>query len=281
MILSPTPPPKKNFSSYFLFFFPFSFFSLCELCTFWRHKGSCACMTSSTVFDFGKYRAHRLQDPRVPTSYLEWIITESSKSSASTAVWTAEFLDAVRLELSSRHSQGCKKIESFFRKRKPEEKKEHHPKKSRTHSDSRNIFDSPLQAIVNPVNCRGVMGKGLAKQFKQRYPAMFQDYKQRCASGQMKLGQPYIYKDSPDGKWIINFPTKDHWNDKSRLEDLEQGLRCLVEKLSEWKVTSLAVPALGCMNGGLKYEDVLPLLKKYLSSLSSLEHLDLYEPQNE
>src|SRR5579862_3261164 len=112
------------------------------------------------------------------------------------------------------------------------------------------ILESGAQTLVNTVNCVGIMGKGIALAFKKRFPQMYADYVERCASGRVKLGEPYIYKDLVD-KWVINFPTKDHWRSVSRLADIVAGLKYLTAHYKEWGVTSIAVPPLGCGNGQL------------------------------
>lgn len=117
------------------------------------------------------------------------------------------------------------------------------------------MFESPAQTLVNTVNTEGVMGKGIALQFKQRYPDMFEDYVERCARREVQLGRPYIYKERLY-PWIVNFPTKKHWRSISRLEDIEAGLDYLHAHYLEWGVTSLAVPPLGCGEGGLEWRVV-------------------------
>jgi len=122
-----------------------------------------------------------------------------------------------------------------------------------------NIFESNAQTLVNTVNCVGVMGKGIAAEFKKRFPDMYNDYKNRCDNGLLRPGEPYIYK-STIKPWIINFPTKDHWRSVSKLKDIEKGVDIILDKYKEWDVTSLAVPPLGCGNGQLDWRDVGPLL---------------------
>jgi O-acetyl-ADP-ribose deacetylase (regulator of RNase III) len=106
------------------------------------------------------------------------------------------------------------------------------------------IFKSRAQTLVNTVNCVGVMGKGIALGFRKRFPQMHDDYVQRCDRGEVRLGQPYLYKQA-EGPWILNFPTKDHWRSVSRLADIETGLRYLEGHYREWGIESLAVPPLG------------------------------------
>src|SRR5213079_1244016 len=85
------------------------------------------------------------------------------------------------------------------------------------------LFESSAQTLVNTVNCVGVMGKGIALEFKKRYPAMFEDYVVRCRRKQVRLGEPYLFRDL-GGTMILNFPTKDHWRSPSHLEDIDEGL---------------------------------------------------------
>jgi O-acetyl-ADP-ribose deacetylase (regulator of RNase III)/uncharacterized protein YwgA len=129
-----------------------------------------------------------------------------------------------------------------------------------------NLFESKLQTLVNTVNCVGVMGKGVALEFKKRFPAMYADYKARCAAGRVRLGEPYRYADGFD-TLIINFPTKGHWRSPSRLVDIIHGLDYFAAHFREWGVTSVAMPPLGCGNGGLEWAVVGPLLYQNLSTL--------------
>jgi O-acetyl-ADP-ribose deacetylase (regulator of RNase III) len=128
------------------------------------------------------------------------------------------------------------------------------------------LLGSKMQTLVNTVNRRGVMGKGIAFGFKSSYPSMFDEYTKKCTKKQVKLGEPYLYKKN-DKRWIINFPTKDHWKNNSKLEDIEAGLKYLAEHLKEWGVTSIAIPPLGCGNGNLNWEDVEPLIEKYIKPI--------------
>ena len=137
------------------------------------------------------------------------------------------------------------------------------------------LFTSDAQTLVNTVNCVGVMGKGVALEFKKRYPAMHEDYVQRCEKKSVRLGQPYLFEGA-SGIKIINFPTKDHWRSPSRLQDIERGLDFLVDHIGGWKVTSMAMPPLGCGNGGLEWAEVGPLIFRKLSSLPI--DVELYAP---
>src|SRR2546422_8464038 len=127
------------------------------------------------------------------------------------------------------------------------------------------LFASRAQTLVNTVNTEGVMGKGIALQFKKRFPEMYEDYAKRCTQKEVKLGRPYIYKGERLYPWIINFPTKKHWRSISRLEDIEEGLDYLEAHYHEWGVTSLAVPPLGCGEGGLEWRIVGRVLYERLS----------------
>ena len=138
-----------------------------------------------------------------------------------------------------------------------------------------NLFDSKAQTLVNTVNCVGVMGKGIALGFKNRFAEMFEEYRLRCARGEVKLGEPYLYKQL-FGPWVLNFPTKDHWRSVSRLCDITDGLRHLKTHFREWGIESLAVPSLGCGNGGLEWRVVGPLLYRELSQLGI--PIEIYAP---
>jgi O-acetyl-ADP-ribose deacetylase (regulator of RNase III)/uncharacterized protein YwgA len=138
-----------------------------------------------------------------------------------------------------------------------------------------NLFESSAQTLVNTVNCVGVMGKGIALEFRRRFPAMYRDYVQRCERREVRLGEPYLYRDLASA-WVVNFPTKDHWRSVSRLDDIVAGLRYLVEQVPSWGVQSIAVPPLGCGNGGLEWSVVGPTLYRHLSALEI--PVELYAP---
>jgi O-acetyl-ADP-ribose deacetylase (regulator of RNase III)/uncharacterized protein YwgA len=137
------------------------------------------------------------------------------------------------------------------------------------------LFESNAETKVNTVNCVGIMGKGVAQEFKRRYPAMFEDYAQRCERKQVRLGEPFLYKDKT-GYLIVNFPTKDHWRSPSRLSDIEKGLDFFAQHYSQWGIKSIAFPPLGCGNGGLNWTEVGPLIHKKLHDLN-LE-VEVYAP---
>jgi len=129
-----------------------------------------------------------------------------------------------------------------------------------------NLFNSPAQVIVNTVNTVGVMGKGIAKEFKHRYPEMFKKYQILCESKELTVGKLWIYKS--ETKWILNFPTKTTWKQPSRLEYIENGLQAFVREYVHRGITSIAFPPLGCGNGELNWEyQVKPLMEKYLGTL--------------
>ncbi len=131
---------------------------------------------------------------------------------------------------------------------------------------SGNLFESPAQVLVNTVNIVGVMGKGIAKEFKRIYPDMFEKYRELCENKQLSIGQLWLYK-TPN-KWILNFPTKKHWRYPSITEYIEDGLIKFKEVYAEWGIHSIAFSPLGCGNGELDFESqVKPLMEKYLKSL--------------
>lgn len=137
------------------------------------------------------------------------------------------------------------------------------------------LFGSDAQTLVNTVNCVGIMGKGIALEFKKRFPAMFEDYARRCEQGRVRLGEPYLYEDD-SGVKILNFPTKDHWRSSSRIGDIEQGLNHLADHQTQWGITSLAMPPLGCGNGGLEWSEVGPLIYRKLHALPM--DVEVYAP---
>jgi O-acetyl-ADP-ribose deacetylase (regulator of RNase III) len=128
------------------------------------------------------------------------------------------------------------------------------------------LLASRAQTLVNTVNCVGVMGKGVALEFKKRFPAMFDDYVARCDRNEVRLGEPYLYRDLA-GTMVVNFPTKGHWRSPSRLADIERGLDYFVGHYERWGVRSVAFPPLGCGNGGLEWSEVGPLLYAKLRNL--------------
>jgi len=121
-----------------------------------------------------------------------------------------------------------------------------------------NIFASSMQTLVNPVNCMGVMGAGLAKEFAVRYPVMLERYQSICQKNLLKPGKLWLYKN--DSKWVLNFPTKDHWKDPSEYAFLEVGLDKFIATCVDKEITSVAFPLLGALNGQLDPTKVLDLM---------------------
>ncbi len=128
------------------------------------------------------------------------------------------------------------------------------------------IFDSTMQTLVNTVNCVGVMGKGIALEFKKRFPDMFKEYVKLCEQKQVRPGQPYFYQDF-FGTSILNFPTKDHWRSPSKLTYIINGLDWFVTNYQSYGIASIAFPPLGCENGGLSWDTVCPIMYEKLSQL--------------
>ena len=146
-----------------------------------------------------------------------------------------------------------------------------------------NLLKAPAEALVNAVNTVGVMGKGIALQFRQAFPEMYRAYEKACKNGHMQLGQVQVYDlgglvGGP--RWIINFPTKGHWRASSRLADVESGLIDLVTKVRKLGIRSIAIPPLGCGNGGLNWNEVRPRIEQTFAALTDVQVL-LYEPTGE
>lgn len=142
-----------------------------------------------------------------------------------------------------------------------------------------NLLEADAEALVNTVNCVGVMGKGIALQFKQAFPENYDRYRMACKQGEVAPGRMFVV---PTGnlmgtKFIINFPTKQHWKGKSRIEDVASGLTALVQTIRETGIRSIAVPPLGCGNGGLNWGTVRRLIEGKLGGLDDVEVL-VYEP---
>ena len=142
-----------------------------------------------------------------------------------------------------------------------------------------NLLAAPAEAHVNTVNTVGVMGAGVALQFRQAYPEMFRAYAAACKAGEVQPGRMHIFEratfDNP--KFIINFPTKRHWRGKSHMEDIEAGLQALVADVRRLRIKSIALPPLGCGNGGLDWEVVRPLIERAFARLPEVE-VQLYSP---
>jgi len=128
------------------------------------------------------------------------------------------------------------------------------------------LFDSPAQTLVNTVNTMGVMGKGIAKTFRERYPAMFAEYKEFCTKGELTVGSLHLWKGGD--RWVLNFPTKTTWRLPSKLEYIEKGLQTFVKNYERMGIVSASFPPLGCGNGNLNWEDVRPMIEQYLSKIN-------------
>jgi O-acetyl-ADP-ribose deacetylase (regulator of RNase III) len=141
------------------------------------------------------------------------------------------------------------------------------------------IFESGAEALINTVNCVGVMGKGVALQFKKAYPDNFKAYEQACKANQVVPGKMFVFATGSlfNPKYIINFPTKRHWKGKSTLEDVESGLKALREDIQRLRIQSIALPPLGCGYGGLDWKQVKPLIQQYLQSLDNVRVI-VFEP---
>ena len=128
------------------------------------------------------------------------------------------------------------------------------------------LFESPAKVLVNTVNTVGVMGKGIAKDFKSLYPDMFSRYQRLCEEHMFNIGQLWLYK-TPH-KWVLNFPTKKHWRYPSKPEYVEAGLEKFARIYQDARITSISFPQLGCGNGGLDWStQVKPLMERHLKSL--------------
>lgn len=145
------------------------------------------------------------------------------------------------------------------------------------------LLSADTDAIVNTVNTVGVMGKGIALQFKERYPHNFSVYSQACKEKSIYPGKLLVVKDCYLGNdiLIINFPTKVEWYRKSEYSYIEDGLKNLVEIISMYNIRSIAIPPLGCGNGGLRWMNVKSLIEKYLNPVSDRVEIFIYEPDNE
>ena len=135
------------------------------------------------------------------------------------------------------------------------------------------LLQSGAEAVINTVNCVGVMGKGIALQFKQAFPRNYEAYRRACDAGEVRLGEMFVFDTGSmiNPRWIINFPTKGHWKAKSRLSDIETGLEDLKRVILENGIRSIAVPPLGCGNGGLDWAEVEPVIRRALGDLDQVD----------
>ena len=123
------------------------------------------------------------------------------------------------------------------------------------------------------------MGRGLALQFKNAFPENFKVYAKACREGKVKPGQMLVFKtDQSNPQYIINFPTKRHWRDKSQIDDIKNGLKALTHIIKQYNIRSIAIPPLGCGLGGLNWSEVKPLIESTL--VNSNTHIIIYEPKN-
>ncbi len=144
------------------------------------------------------------------------------------------------------------------------------------------LLRQEVDAIVNTVNCVGVMGKGIALQFKQKWPENYKAYEKACKAKKVQTGKMFVHElGRLAGKpyFIINFPTKNHWRGKSELSYVKDGLQDLVDVIKKNNIRSIAIPPLGCGNGGLDWNEVNALIKQYLSPLGDALDVRLFEPK--
>ncbi|TCZ63984.1 type II toxin-antitoxin system antitoxin DNA ADP-ribosyl glycohydrolase DarG [Roseicella aquatilis] len=146
-------------------------------------------------------------------------------------------------------------------------------------SKTGDLLAEPAEALVNTVNCVGIMGRGVALQFKNAFPENFRAYKAACDRGDVQPGQMFVFElgQLMRPRWIINFPTKRHWRGNSRIEDIESGLVALATEIRERGIRSIAIPPLGSGLGGLEWRDVKPRIVEALRGINDLEVV-LFEP---
>lgn len=141
------------------------------------------------------------------------------------------------------------------------------------------LFESHCEALVNPVNCVGVMGAGLALAFSYKFYNSALTYKLACTLNHVKIGKMLVTAvNGGETKYVIHFPTKEHWRNDSTLEYIELGLQDLKEQISRLKLKSIAIPHLGCGCGKLKWEDVKELIRKHLSDLEDVDIQVINQP---
>jgi O-acetyl-ADP-ribose deacetylase (regulator of RNase III) len=143
-----------------------------------------------------------------------------------------------------------------------------------------NILTADAEALVNTVNCVGVMGKGIALQFKKAFPENFKAYETACRHGAVKIGKMFIFEIGQmfNPRFIVNFPTKRHWKGRSRYEDIAAGLEDLIIEIQQMDIRSIAIPPLGCGLGGLDWKRVRSMIEQAFSSLPEVK-VKLYEPK--
>lgn len=144
-----------------------------------------------------------------------------------------------------------------------------------------NLLEADAEALVNTVNTEGVMGKGVALQFKKAFPDMFEEYQKACKSGEVAIGKMHVYRRHGliGPKYVINFPTKKSWREPSDMDYVKKGLESLAEVIKSLDIRSIAIPPLGCGQGGLKWENVFPAIQQSLQQLANINIL-VFPPQN-
>lgn len=143
-----------------------------------------------------------------------------------------------------------------------------------------NLLEADVEALVNTVNCQGYMGKGIALQFKKAFPDNFDAYARACRAGKVEPGSMFVYPTDSmvNPKFIINFPTKHHWREKSRIAYIESGLQALVDEVHRLDISSVAIPPLGAGLGGLDWRKVRPLIERAFDAHPEVKVL-LFEPE--
>ncbi|QRN02803.1 Appr-1-p processing protein [Legionella sp. MW5194] len=143
-----------------------------------------------------------------------------------------------------------------------------------------NLLEANAEALVNTVNTVGIMGKGIALQFKQAWPENFKSYAKACKAGEVAPGKMFIYelKETSSPHFIINFPTKRHWKQKSHIQDIKIGLETLIDEIKQRGIQSIALPPLGCGNGGLPWTEIRPLIEQAFANIPQVQVM-LYAPK--
>ncbi len=144
-----------------------------------------------------------------------------------------------------------------------------------------NLFTSKCQTLVNTVNCQGVMGAGIALEFKLRLPEMYELYVDKCRNGEIDIGKSWLYKTplgTREGRWVLNFPTKRQWRYPSRFQYLRAGLEEFLHTYREKGIESIAFPVLGASNGGLDEDESLTVMQNYLERCEIPVEIYRYDP---
>lgn len=142
-----------------------------------------------------------------------------------------------------------------------------------------NILESDAEALVNTVNTVGVMGKGIALAFKKTFPIVFEEYEKSIVNKSIEIGKVQLVKTGTiKPSYVINFPTKQHWRQPSKMEYIQKGMAALVETIKLNQIKSIAIPPLGCGNGKLNWSEVKPLMIQYLQEISNDMEITIFEP---